>query len=173
MPEPTPISSRIRVMSHADLALVLVWRNHPEIRRYMYTQHEITLAEHQGWFERCLPNPRKHLLIFEINQQPQGFVSFSEAEIGGIANWGFYMAPDAPKGSGLQLGHAALSYAFTEIKLHRINGEALAYNQRSIQFHQKLGFQEEGILRDQHFDGDRYHHVICFGLLCHEWQSKL
>jgi UDP-4-amino-4,6-dideoxy-N-acetyl-beta-L-altrosamine N-acetyltransferase len=172
MSELTPVFSRIRSMIHADLALVLAWRNHPDIRRYMYTQHEITLAEHQDWFERCLPDPRKHLLIFEFNQQPLGFVSFGEAEVGGIADWGFYVAPDAPKGSGQQLGYAALTYAFTELKLHKINGEALAYNQRSIDFHRKLGFRDEGILRDQHFDGHKYHHVICFGLLCDEWQSK-
>jgi RimJ/RimL family protein N-acetyltransferase len=46
----------------------------------------------------------------------------------------------------------------------------LAYNARSIQFHKTLGFQQEAILRDQHFDGERYHHVIGFGLLGHEWQ---
>jgi UDP-4-amino-4,6-dideoxy-N-acetyl-beta-L-altrosamine N-acetyltransferase len=172
MLESTPVPSKVRPMIRADLALVLAWRNHLDVRRYMYTQHEITLAEHQRWFERCSPDPKKHPLIFEVNQQPLGFVNFSEAEIGGIADWGFYVAPDAPKGSGRQLGRVALGYAFTELKLHKINGEALAYNQRSIQFHQALGFHEEGIRRDQHFDGEHYHHVICFGLLSHEWQPK-
>jgi len=157
-------------MVHADLERVLAWRNHPNVRRYMYTQHEITLAEHQRWFERSLPDPKKHLLVFEANHQPLGFVNFNAAANEGIADWGFYAAPDAPKGSGRQLGRAALSHAFNELKLHKVNGQALAYNERSIQFHQTLGFQQEGILRDQHFDGERYHDVICFGLLCHEWQ---
>jgi UDP-4-amino-4,6-dideoxy-N-acetyl-beta-L-altrosamine N-acetyltransferase len=159
-------------MVHADLALVLAWRNHPDVRRYMYTQHEITLDEHQRWFERTLPDRKKHLLIFEANQQPLGFVNFNETGNGGIADWGFYAAPAAPKGSGRQLGHAALSHAFTQLKLHKVCGEALAYNQRSIQFHQSLGFQQEGTFRDQHFDGERYHHVICFGLLSYEWQPS-
>jgi len=159
-------------MVHADLERVLAWRNHPDVRRYMYTQHEITLDEHQRWFERSLPDPKKNLLIFEANHQPLGFVNFNETGSGGIAAWGFYAAPDAPKGSGRQLGRAALDHAFTQLKLHKVNGQALAYNERSIQFHQTLGFQQEGILRDQHFDGERYHHVICFGLLGHEWQPN-
>ncbi|OYT92560.1 MAG: UDP-4-amino-4,6-dideoxy-N-acetyl-beta-L-altrosamine N-acetyltransferase [Burkholderiales bacterium PBB3] len=159
-------------MGHDDLALVLAWRNHPDVRRYMYTQHEITLAEHQRWFERCLPDPKKHLLVFEANHQPLGFVNFNETGSGGIADWGFYAAPDAPKGSGRQLGRAALSYAFAQLKLHKISGQALACNQRSIQLHQFLGFQQEGILRDQHFDGERYHNAICFGLFGHEWQTN-
>jgi len=170
MPDPGSLPSKIRPMVHADLERVLAWRNHPNVRRYMYTQHEITLAEHQRWFERSLPDPKKHLLVFEANHQPLGFVNFNAVANEGIADWGFYAAPDAPKGSGRQLGRAALSHAFTKLKLHKVNGQALAYNERSIQFHQALGFQQEGILRDQHFDGERYHDVICFGLLCHEWQ---
>lgn len=160
-------------MAHADLELVLAWRNHPEVRSYMYTQHEITFDEHQRWFERTRQDPRKHLLIFETDKQPLGFVSFSEIGTGEIADWGFYVAPDAPKGSGQELGRTALDHAFNDIKLHKVGGQALAFNERSIHFHQSLGFQQEGVLRDQHFDGVRYHHVICFGLLSHEWQPKL
>ena len=172
MLDSSSLPSQIRPMVYADLALVLTWRNHPDVRRYMYTQHEITLAEHQRWFERSLPDPKKHLLVFEANHQPLGFVNLNEVRSGGIADWGFYAAPDAAKGSGRQLGRAALSHAFTKLKLHKVNGQALAYNQRSIQFHQSLGFQQEGTLRDEHFDGECYHHIICFGLLGHEWQPN-
>ncbi|NQW95208.1 MAG: UDP-4-amino-4,6-dideoxy-N-acetyl-beta-L-altrosamine N-acetyltransferase [Polaromonas sp.] len=160
-------------MVHADLGLVLAWRNHPDVRRYMYTRHEITLDEHQRWFERTSQHSKKHLLIFEVNQQPLGFVNFNETGSDGIAEWGFYAVPDAPKGTGRLLGRAAVCHAFTQLKLHKVCGQALTYNERSIQLHQTLGFQQEGILRDQHFDGKRYHHVICFGLLCHEWQPNL
>jgi UDP-4-amino-4,6-dideoxy-N-acetyl-beta-L-altrosamine N-acetyltransferase len=173
MLESSALQSQIRPMVHADLECVLAWRNHPDVRRYMYTQHEITPDEHQRWFERTLPDPKKHLLIFEENHRPLGFVNFNEVENECIVDWGFYAAPDAPKGSGRQLGRAALSHAFTQLKFHKVCGQALAYNERSILFHQSLGFQQEGILRDQHFDGERYHHVICFGLLCHEWQPNL
>lgn len=172
MSESSSLPSQIRPMVHADLALVLAWRNHPDVRRYMYTQHEITLDEHQQWFERSLLDSKKNLLIFEVDHQPLGFVNFNERDNGGIADWGFYVAPDARKGSGQQLGRAALSHAFTQLKLQKVCGQALAYNERSIQFHQSLGFQHEGILRDQHFDGEHYYNVICFGLLRQEWQPN-
>ena len=170
MSKSTPLESIIRPMVRADLERVLVWRNHPDVRCYMFNQHVITLDEHQSWFERTLLDPQKYLLIFEVNHEPLGFVSFNDRGNGGIADWGFYVAPDAPKGIGRQLGSAALSYAITQLKLYKVCGQALAYNKRSIVFHQLLGFQQEGTLRDQHFDGERYHHVICFGLLSNEWQ---
>jgi UDP-4-amino-4,6-dideoxy-N-acetyl-beta-L-altrosamine N-acetyltransferase len=172
MTEPDIRMTGVRPMAHADVERVLAWRNHPDVRRYMYTQHEITLDEHQRWFARAQQDPRKHLLIFEVDMQSLGFVSFSELACRGIAEWGFYAAPDAPKGIGRQLGQAALDHAFIQLNLHKVCGQVLGHNERSIRFHQTLGFQQEGILRDQHNDGRRFYDVFCFGLLSPEWQRK-
>jgi UDP-4-amino-4,6-dideoxy-N-acetyl-beta-L-altrosamine N-acetyltransferase len=159
-------------MVHSDLSLVLCWRNQQEVRRNMFSQHEITQIEHQKWFEKSSQDPKKHLLIFEVNHQSIGFVNFYEIGSGGTAEWGFYTAPDAPRGSGQQLGNAALRHAFINLNLHRVCGQALEYNSRSIRMHKSLGFKQEGILRDQHFDGASYHHIICFGLLRNDWQPN-
>jgi UDP-4-amino-4,6-dideoxy-N-acetyl-beta-L-altrosamine N-acetyltransferase len=161
--------SQIRPMVHADLGLVLSWRNHPAVRRSMFTQHEITQEEHQRWFERCLREPKKHLLVFELNHQPLGFVNFSEKESSGIADWGFYTDPESPKGTGGQFGRAALDYAFTKLKFQKVCGQALADNKRSIKFHQSQGFEQEGVLSHQYSDGEQHQKVICFGLLSHKW----
>lgn len=163
---------RIRPMTQADLSTVLAWRNHPEVRRYMYTQHEISLDEHCRWFERASKDQKRHLLIYEDDLTPLGFINIHEIALGGIADWGFYAAPDAPKGTGRALGKAALSYAFIELGLHKLCGQAIAFNERSVRFHQALGFMQEGVLRQQYFDGQHYHDVLCFGLLAHEWQSE-
>lgn len=163
--------ANVRPMKEGDLEQVLTWRNHPEVRRYMYTQHEISLEEHTRWFGRVSQDPERHLLVFEIDTTPLGFINIHQIATGGIADWGFYAAPDAPKGTGHALGQAALRYAFDAVGLHKLCGQALAFNERSIRFHLNLGFQREGVLRQQHFDGRRYHDVVCFGLLaseCHQ-----
>lgn len=162
-------SAQLRRMSVADLEKVLSWRNAPEVRRYMYTQHEIGLDEHTRWFERASEDSNRHLLIFESQRVDLGFINIHKISHGGIADWGFYAAPDAPKGSGRQLGYATLNYAFTELGYTKLCAQALIYNERSIRFHLKLGFQQEGVLRHQYFDGQRYHDVVCFGLLASEW----
>jgi UDP-4-amino-4,6-dideoxy-N-acetyl-beta-L-altrosamine N-acetyltransferase len=159
-------------MTSADIARVFAWRNHEEVRRYMYTQHEISLVEHTRWFEQVSKDPSRHLLIFENNAVPLGFINFHQASPGGVADWGFYAAPDTPKGTGRQLGQAAMKYAFSHLNLHKICGQALNYNERSIKFHRNLGFQQEGILREQHFDGYHYHDIVSFGLLASEWQPE-
>lgn len=161
-----------REMTEADLELVLSWRNHPEVRRHMYTSHEITPEEHAQWYERASIDPKKHLLIYENNNERRGFVSITEVSEGRIAEWGFYVSPEAAKGTGKNLGNTALNYAFETLQLHKLCGQALATNERSIRFHERLGFQSEGTLRHQHFDGQRYIDVICFGLLAEEYQDS-
>ncbi|WP_309109535.1 UDP-4-amino-4,6-dideoxy-N-acetyl-beta-L-altrosamine N-acetyltransferase [Pseudomonas sp. Q2-TVG4-2] len=161
----------LRRMGTADLERVLAWRNHPDVRRYMYTQHEISLDEHTRWFTKASQDPKRHLMVFEGDAVPLGFINIQEVAAGGIADWGFYAAPDAPPGTGRLLGQAALIYAFTEAGLHKLCGQALAYNERSISFHQNMGFKQEGILRQQHFNGQQYHDVVCFGLLAIEWKA--
>ena len=159
-------------MQAADLAQVLAWRNQPDVRRFMYSQHEITLTEHQRWFEQAILSTTKHLLIFEINGAPLGYINFTRQQSNDVANWGFYLSPDAPKGTGILLGRAAINFSYEQLKLHKVCGEVLAFNERSIRFHKKLGFMQEGILREQHFDGYKYHDVINFGLLVSEWQTN-
>lgn len=155
-----------------DLELVLNWRNHEDVRRYMYSQHEIGLIEHTAWYERAVRDTSRHLLVFEVDGVAMGFINLHQIAPAGVADWGFYVAPDAPKGTGRKLGQAALQYAFDDVGLHKLCGQALAYNERSINFHRNLGFVQEGVLREQHFDGQHYHDVVCFGLLAAEQQTN-
>jgi hypothetical protein len=86
-------------MVAGDLGLVLGWRNHPAVRGSMLSQHEITAAEHQAWFERAGQDASRKLLVAHDGERALGFVHFSHALEGGAADWGFYAAPDAPRGS--------------------------------------------------------------------------
>jgi len=159
----------LRAMTVADLKSILELRNHAEIRRYMFTQHEISIEEHTSWFEGASQNPALDLLVLELDGQCCGFVQFKETNFRGVVDWGFYVALDAPKGTGRKLGLAALSHAFKKENLHKICGQALLWNKPSISFHKSLGFTQEGVLRSQHFDGAAYHDLICFGMLKSEW----
>lgn len=162
---------RVRSMRNEDLADVLQWRNHPDVRRFMYTQHEIGLAEHRIWYEQVSQDQRRHLLIVEDGRKSVGFVQLTE-EGCGEAKWGFYAAPSMPKGSGRRLGVTALNYAFLGLGFHKVCGEAIAFNHRSINLHRNLGFRDAGVLQDKYFDGSRYYDVYRFELLASEWREQ-
>lgn len=163
------ISQNLRPMHLEDLERVLAWRNHPDIRRCMYSQREISLDEHSEWFLQASQDKSRYLLIFEMGAIPLGFVNIHQIATGGIAAWGFYTAPDAPKGTGKALGKAALRFAFGQAMLFKLCGQVVSHNEKSIRFHQNLGFKQEGILRSQYFDDQEYHDIVCFGMLSSEW----
>jgi UDP-4-amino-4,6-dideoxy-N-acetyl-beta-L-altrosamine N-acetyltransferase len=162
----------VRPMTSGDLAIVLEWRNHPDVRRNMFSQHSIGIDEHRRWFERRADDPLRRSLIYEAGGVALGFVSLDVARHPHVADWGFYAAPHAPRGTGRALGRCALDHAFGPMALHKVCGQAIEANHRSIGFHLALGFRQEGLLREQHFDGERYQAVVCFGLLEHEWLRR-
>ena len=159
----------IRPLKHEDLLMVLSWRNRPEVRQYMLTQREIGLDEHSKWFDKASQDKTRRLLIVEDSLQPVGFVQLNNVCGGGISDWGFYVRPDAPKGSGRKLGLTTLTYAFNELGLHKVCGQVIDSNHVSIAFHNRLGFKREGALRDQQRIHGVYYTLIYFGLLAQEW----
>jgi UDP-4-amino-4,6-dideoxy-N-acetyl-beta-L-altrosamine N-acetyltransferase len=162
----------VRNLRRDDLATVLAWRNHPEVRRHMLSQHEISLEEHLAWFERVSQDTSRCLLIVEEDDAPLGFVHFSGVRPGAVSDWGFYAVPDAPRGTGRKLGHAALSHAFGPLKLHKVFGQVLGDNAASLRFHENLGFTREGVLRQHAMVNGQHHDMVCFGILREEWLSR-
>jgi RimJ/RimL family protein N-acetyltransferase len=138
----------------------------------MFNQHEITADEHRAWFDRASANPSRCLLLAEDDTGPFGFAQFSNVEVGGISDWGFYVRPNAPKGSGTRLCGLAIAHAFDTLNLHKICGQAISHNNASVAIHRKLGFVDEGLLREQKYVNGTYLSLICFGLLKRDWHRQ-
>lgn len=162
----------VRRMLATDIEMVLQWRNHPKIRQHMFNSSEIPIEAHRAWFARREHDEQGSLLIFELDGVPSGFVQLNERPGQNAGDWGFYTAPDAPKGTGKLLGHAALEQAFQVWGWHKVNGQTLASNERSIRMHHTLGFQLEGRFREHHFNGEAYVDVYGFGLLRSVWIGR-
>lgn len=160
----------LRPMAASDLQTVLQWRNHPAIRSSMLHQEEIRFADHQAWFERASTDTARRLLVAIDGDAAVGFVHFTHAVPAAVSDWGFYAAPGAAKGTGTRLCAAALDLAFGELGLHKVCGQVLDTNPASARLHMKLGFVQEGLLREHHLIGSRHHNLVCFGILKREWQ---
>lgn len=162
----------LRPMINSDLESILQIRNHADVRRFMLTKHEISPEEHLSWFKRAIHDPSIELLVFEPEKKCVGFVQIKKTTFRGIVDWGFYVSPDAPKGTGRKLGLAALARAFSKDGVHKVCGQTLESNLPAIKFHKSLGFSQEGMLSDHHFDGSMFHNLILFGILKYNWIDK-
>jgi RimJ/RimL family protein N-acetyltransferase len=47
-----------------------------------------------------------------------------------------------------------------------------SFNEPSLAFHRKLGFTEEGRLRDHEFFAGRHHDVVLFGMTAPEFAAR-
>jgi [ribosomal protein S5]-alanine N-acetyltransferase len=80
------------------------------------------------------------------------------------AYWGRGIMPEA-----LQ---AMLAFGFERMNLNRIEADASVYNTASIRVLEKLGFQQEGIQREQYFEDGAFHDLALFALLKHEYSCS-
>lgn len=165
-------SIRARKMRESDLEKVLRWRNHPYVRKCMLSQHEITMTEHRAWFERSANDAARALLVVDEDDLTIGCVVFSNVSREGTADWSFYADPDSPAGTGRKVCEAALDFAFRELQIHKVAGQVLDFNKGSIRTHLRLGFAQEGILREHHLIDGKHLDLIVFGLLSYEWRKQ-
>ncbi|MFX4261972.1 UDP-4-amino-4,6-dideoxy-N-acetyl-beta-L-altrosamine N-acetyltransferase [Pelotomaculum propionicicum] len=161
----------LRSLVEADLAKVLVWRNSERIRASMYTDRIITMDEHRQWFKKTSKDENTICMIFQYQENPSGLVNFTQIDkCNSRCHWGFYLGEtDVPRGSGMAMGYLALEYIFEVIGIHKLYGEALAFNLQSIKYHKKLGFVEEGRFVEHIFKNGRYEDIISMAILNKNW----
>lgn len=82
------------------------------------------------------------------------------------AEIGYWIRSDLA-GSGLmtEAASAVIAFAFDELGFHRLELHAAPGNHASRRVAEKLGFQEEGLLRDGSRGSGGFHDAIVYGLL--------
>jgi RimJ/RimL family protein N-acetyltransferase len=76
------------------------------------------------------------------------------------------------KGLGQEVSRGVLDFAFRELNLHRVELTVLATNSAAIHLYRKLGFTEEGVIRQGQFRDGEYVDIVTMGLLEHEWRES-
>src|SRR5690606_16392073 len=82
--------------------------------------------------------------------------------IGEKSQWG--------KGYGRSIVGFCRHYAFDMLNLNRIALTVLEGNSVALRLYERLGFREEGRLRQAQYKGGRYLDVIVMSLLRSEWE---
>ncbi|MEM6633613.1 MAG: GNAT family N-acetyltransferase [Bacteroidota bacterium] len=81
------------------------------------------------------------------------------------------VAPHRKKGYASSAIQMVLRYYFQELRYHKVWVGIYEFNKASIHLHRKLGFQEEGRLREMVYGGNAYHDLFKFGMLKIEFEE--
>lgn len=147
---------------------VLHWRNDKDIRTWMYNDHEISIEEHNGFIENLRVDfKNSYWLVKHKEYGDLGVIYLNKIDLKNKnAYLGIYGNPENDvKGKGSMLGKAILTLAFDKLSLHSLKLEVIKDNERALNLYRKLGFSEEGKLREYIFKDDEWKDVIVMGLV--------
>lgn len=166
----------LRALEREDLSKMCKWRNDPEARRFTFSYLPISMREEEVWFERYLKQEKNKVFIIETKEEREsiGYLLISRidhkdqnAEIGIHIDEKEYQA----QGLGKDAMRTLLRFLFSEMNLNRVYLYVHDYNERAINFYEKMGFIKEGRLRDAVFTEGEFHDILLFSILRKEFKD--
>lgn len=152
----------------------LIEANREHLERWMPWAAEQDL----GGTERFIAEAEEQLVGengFQAKVEPEGeivgVVGFHKIDwVNRNTSLGYWLSASAQRrGTMTTVVRAVLDHAFYEWELHRVEIDCAPENRRSRAIPERLGFREEGLLREAELVGGRYLDSVVYGMLAEEW----
>lgn len=170
----------LRAVEEQDLPLLHQWANDPDIWKLLGGwRFASNLESTKAWFKGLAPDGKN--LRYAITTREDG-------ELIGTANiinidmknanafHGMMLGPVATRGQGYgrDTVMAVMRYAFDELRLERLDGDIIEYNEASYKLYVgKCGWQDEGRQRRWHYRQGRYWDKIIVGVTRGDYEALL
>ncbi|MCH7786633.1 MAG: GNAT family N-acetyltransferase [Chloroflexi bacterium] len=166
-------------------------RRHLEEPSYLRWMNDLETTKHLGLPDYLMPVSFQELeSYFEQNSFSRNNAFFAVAEkssdkfIGTLRvshiNWitrvaeiGIMLGDESVRGRGYasEMVQLAVDYAFDVLNMRKLVAGAHSENHASLRCFERLGFQQEGVFREQHFMDGRYYDIVRLGLFKRDyWQ---
>ncbi|WP_392900783.1 GNAT family N-acetyltransferase [Streptomyces sp. LN699] len=127
----------------------------------------------EGAADRAQEEPRTEYYLAVTPHDDEGHVvGFARIALAGVqaGKLGYAIGADCwGRGYATDAARTLVSYAFTELGLHRVSAAIGPTNTASISVVKNLGFVEEGRLRDHVFTGGAWRNSVLYSVLADEW----
>lgn len=143
----------LRLMEEKDIPYKVSWINNPNFRSTLNFEYPVSEVGTRKWLNSVSGNPnrRDFFVCNKESDEPIGFGGLlnidyknSKAEsymgIGDLNSQG--------KGYGYDIRKLILDYAFNELSLNKVYAYVWEKNTPMVNLNKKVGFQIEGLLRD-------------------------
>jgi len=167
-------SVAMRPVEAGDRDRLLAWRNAPEVAAFMYSDHQISAAEHDRWFAGIGADPRRAYWIIVVDDVPAGLANLADIDaVQGRCAWAYYLADPSARGKGVGsfVEYWMLEEVFEHRGLRKLWCEVLASNEAVWRLHGKFGFKQEARFRAHVIKDGAPQDVLGLGLLAEEWRA--
>lgn len=158
----------IKPLKLSDVKYIMTWVNDPEVvKNLQHFNKKFTRKDERKYVQKILKS--KNDFAFSIFKKSDGeYVGQGgihqiswENKLGRLSiiikrkHWGRNYAKIAIS--------LILSFAFHKLKLHKVWLMRWSTNKKAEHLYKKLGFKEEGILKDEYFWKGKYHDMVRMG----------
>lgn len=160
----------LRPIALEDTENIVKWRNTERVRKNFIYQKPFTREGHLAWMRDKVAAGQavQFILCESAGDRPIGSVYFRDIDAGNKkAEYGIFIGEEdaAGKGYGTLAAGAAIEYAGSCLKLHKLMLRVFADNTAAVRSYEKAGFEQEALLRDEIKTEDGYRDLILMARL--------
>jgi len=167
----------LRALEITDVPKLQGWVNDPEVTQYVLSgRRPVNAIREMEWIQKLYTNDEdvvfaivkndggEHIGICGLHQMgPIDRFGVAGIIIGEPSLWG--------QGFGTEAMRLLIAHGFDVLNLHRIELAVYENNPRAMKSYTKLGFVEEGRLRQKRFKNGRWLDEVIMSILRTEWRT--
>lgn len=169
---------RLRPLAETDVDNILTWVNDPAIVGNIaaFSGHAFTRDQELAYIRRTLASSSDR--VWSIEEAATGrylgqcgvHQIHDRSKVGRLACI-IAAKQDMGRGFGSAAIRATLDHAFGPLGLHKTWLMIFRTNERSHRTYARLGFVEEGVLREEYFHDGAWHDMLRMSMLAREWPA--
>ncbi len=175
MPEqPTAPSVKLRPLEEEDLTFVHQLDNNASVMRYWFEEPYEAFVELTDLYHKHIHDQSERRFVVESNGTKAGLVELVEINhIHRRAEFQIIIDP-IHQGSGLasRAAKLAMEYGFSVLNLYKLYLIVDKENKKAIHIYSKLGFEIEGVLKQEFFIHGEYRDTIRMCIFQHQYLEK-
>ena len=136
----------VRRVTPEDSAVLLAWRQQPEVHAQLFAANPPTPEGHARWMSSLPLRTDRIDFIVEHAGTPVGTINLSVIDLGSkSAEFGILVGDPAVRGKGVAVAASqlVLDFAFGPLALERVRLDLFADNTAAAKLYEKLGFVDE------------------------------
>ena len=173
------VSLKLPEQKDAERVLELINRSRKSLQEWLgWVIHTNSLKDMISFIDKCRSDfaANKSLVTFIVyRNQIVGTISFNEIDrINQLAYIGYWLDSNY-EGNGIMTRavKGLMNYGFNELALNRIDIRAAVKNLKSRAIPERLGFRQEGVIRQAEKLQQGYVDHAVYGMLKEEWYKQL